>query len=140
MLPLLNWLRKWFSIPCVTVAAGQTLNILTVEWTTIAILALAGIPVIIPIAARYIAAVRKTEQGWEFLFREDALGLPSEQIERGIEIQTGTKVDKKEAKSLDKFSLHAKRILVTLWQYQREAFGEDDNRRWGFGVGRLAPD
>lgn len=137
----MNWFRKWwFSSVCIGIGIGHALGWLQLEWPTLAVIALAGTPVIIPVLARYIAAIKKTEKGWEFLFREDILGLPSEQIERVIEIQAKQIEQPRAEKPLDKYSQHAKRILATLWKYQKEQFGEDDLRRWGFGVGRLAPD
>ncbi len=37
-------------------------------------------------------------------------------------------------------SVHAKRVLKSLWHFQCQIFGEDAPQRWGFGVGRQAPD
>ena len=42
--------------------------------------------------------------------------------------------------SFEQYMPEAKKILRTLWKQQVEHFGAEDLRRWGFSVGKGAPD
>ena len=143
-----GWFGKWwFSLLCVVVAVGQTLDLLKVEWTTIALVGIAGLPTLVPLIARSVAVIRKTKDGWEFEMRQDLQGLPGAVIDGSFIARFGTpNVEVMEPKTLpdgksfDLYSLNARRVLAALWYYQKKTFPEKSDRRWGFVVGQLAKD
>lgn len=140
----MNWIRRyWFYCLALLAAALHSFHVITADWVTFALLVTAGIPAWLPKLTRYIKALEKTEDGWKVLLREDPLGLPAEQIQKILDIQSEVipQLDQQPAKrTYGDLSVHAKRVLKSLWHFQRQTFGEDDPRRWGFGVGRQAPD
>jgi hypothetical protein len=82
---------------------------------------------------RYIKAWRKTKEGSELIV-VDELGLPAEEIEQ-IENEQS-----RFAEGFSELSPDARRVLKTLWHFQREVFGTADQRRWGFSVPAGMPD
>ena len=137
--------RSWFY--CIALAVGglHATHFITLDWPLFALLVLAGIPAWLPTVARYIKALEKTDDGWKLLMREDPLGLPATEIQKIVEIQAEVVPPAAPAlapaakRPYADLSLHARRVLKSLWHFQRETFGEDDPRRWGFAVGRQAP-
>ena len=140
----MNWIRRyWFYSLALIGAALHSSHIIAADWVAFALLLAAGVPAWLPTLARYIKALEKTEDGWKLLLREDPLGLPAEQIQKIIDIQA--EVVPQAAlpaakRTYAELSVHARRVLKSLWHFQCQTFGEDDARRWGFGVGRQAPD
>ena len=129
------WFQKWwFSFFCLAIAIGFVFHKLRLNWPAIALIALGGIPFLTPIIARYISSIRKTKDGWECILREDIVGLSKDEISRQLRASEGSE------ENPTSLSEHAKRIIATLWFYQKDIFGEDNAQRWGFGVGRLSPE
>jgi hypothetical protein len=133
-----DWIhRYWFYCLALIVAALHACCIITLDWPLFALLVVAGIPAWVPTLARYIKALERTGDGWRVLTREDALGVPATEIQKIAEATTTTTPPPKLPYA--NLSLHARRVLKSLWHFQRQTFGEDDQRRWGFAVGRQAP-
>lgn len=141
----MDWVKRHlFYIVVFAAAAGEAFNRITLDWVGVVLLLIAGLPTWLPTFARHVKALRKTDDGWELEIREDVLGLLSTQIEKVIDvhvnqINTSDRLGPVAPDDFANLSLHARRVLKALWHYQRELFGVDSVRRWGFGVGRQAP-
>ncbi len=142
----MDWLkRNFYYLIVLAAAAGEAFDKITLDWVGLVLLLVAGFPTWLPTFARYVKALRKTDKGWEIETREDIIGLPAKQIDKVIEIKAEAiteagGAERRPPDDYQKLSLHARRVLKALWHYQRDLFGEDSPRRWGFGVGRQAPD
>jgi hypothetical protein len=135
---MIAWVqRNWFYCLALIAAGLQACRVITLDWPVFALLVFAGIPVWVPTLARYIKALERTGDGWRVLMREDPLGIPATEIQKIVEVTTTTTPTSK--RPYNELSLHARRVLKSLWYFQRDNFGEDDPRRWGFAVGRQAP-
>jgi hypothetical protein len=136
------WIRRnWFYAVALLAAIGHACNWFAVDWLAFALLMTAGFPAWLPTLARYVKALRKTEKGWELELKEDPIGLPAESIQQ-IVVEAPPQIHAEAAavRPYNQLSLHARRILKALWHFQLLTFGENDARRWGFGVARGAHD
>jgi hypothetical protein len=132
------FIRTYFYFATIAAAAFISSDRFThISWQDFCLLTIAGLPFWLPMVARYIKALRKTDGGYEIELQEDPIGLSGEEIRRSLPEQPNPAPA---APAFDQITIHARRILHALWHYQKETFKEDETRRWGFGVGRGAPD
>ena len=134
----MSFIRTYFYFATVAVAAFINSDRFTdISWQDFCLLTIAGLPFWVPMIARYIKALRKTDGGYEIELQEDPIGLSGEEIRRSLPAQPDPAPSQR---PFDQITVHGRRILHTLWHHQKETFKEDESRRWGFGVGRGAPD
>jgi len=105
-----------------------------ITWELIVVLALASMPFILVLLARYVKKIKIGNHEYEApeeeeLSKEDVTRLAAE----------SPKTEEKNLKYGD-LSRHAKKVIRTLWTFQRQHFGAQDARRWGFGIHPSAPD
>jgi hypothetical protein len=137
----MNWIRRnWFYLVALAAAVAHAFKWVVVDWLVFALLSAAGLPTWLPALARYVKALKKTEKGWELELKEDVLGLPATNIEKIVEIEAQLVPPPQQKRTYAQLSLHARRVLKSLWHFQLQTFGQQDPRRWGFGVGKAAPD
>jgi len=138
----MKWIsRNWFYIAAFLAAIGHALKWLDVDWLIFALLVTAGLPTWLPTLARYVKALKKTEKGWEVELKEDPIGLPASRIQQiVVEASAAAHAAPAAPRPFHELSVHARRVVKALWHFQLQTFGEGDSRRWGFGVGRGAPD
>ena len=138
-------MRNLYYIILFCLGVFQALSWADPNWVGFSLLIVAGIHFWAPTLARYIKTLRKSGKNWELELRENIIGLPSEQLDEIIASKSAGEGGTQDStsvtgKSYDELSIHARRVLTALWFYQGEIFGENTQRRWGFGLGRHAPD
>ena len=129
----------WKSILLSTVyilfAVLDVLGIIDVSWHTIAMLAIASIPILLPIMSKYMVKFKAGKEGIEGEFRE---GITKS--ESAPPVFAPSKKSTQQISKYDLFSVYSRKILKTLWTHQLEYFGEDSKQRWGFTVNEGSPD
>ena len=138
-------MRNLYYIILFCLGVSQAFSWVDPNWVGFSLLIVAGIPFWVPILARYIKTLRKSGKNWELELRENIIGLPSEKVDEMLATESAGEGGTTESAlvtstSFDDFSIHARRVLTALWFYQCEIFGENSQRRWGFGLGRHVPD
>lgn len=112
------------------------------RWELVAILVLACLPFILPLLRIYrVKSLGKDGIGFDGDVGPQPAG-PGEQELFTSDLKLATKTDggAPEKKKLGDFSRFGRKVLRTLWKYQRTQFGDDYSKRWGFGISPLADD
>ena len=99
------------------------LGYLKFDWPVIVVFALALFPAIAPL----IKSLRVSKEGFEF---EMSQGKATKE-----EIEKLNREEPLNSNTFSAFSLEAKRVLKSLWHFQKKLYGPDNATRWGFTVG-----
>jgi len=127
--------KQWPFIILGIIALLHILKFIQIDGYAIALLILAFLPILLPLIARYLDSLKLTKDGFEANIKADNEGKSIDEIEkRGIAINSRQDFANEKQPEFP-FELPARRVLSTLWHYQKELFGKDSLRRWGFGVG-----
>jgi hypothetical protein len=105
-----------------------------ISWQLIATLSIACLPFILILLARYIKKLKIGNHEYESPETEN---ISKEDV---IKLEKKTPTPEVEVSTYGELSREAKKVLRTLWIYQRQHFGAEDTRRWGFCVRPPAPD
>ncbi len=110
-----------------------------ITWPLLVALAVGSLPFVLVLLARYVKKLKIG--GAEYEAPEDET-ISKEQVAELAKVSLPKKADSAEKPSVTfgKLSRHAKKVLRTLSIFQRQQFGSDEARRWGFLVNPAAPD
>lgn len=103
-------------------------------WELIVTVAIASLPFNLVLLSRYIKHIKIGNHEYE---SADARDISKEDVAK---LQGVAPEPEGDAPTYGNLTRHAKKVLRTLWTYQRQHFGTQDSRRWGFGVHPSAPD
>ena len=135
MLGNATWVRRnWFYLTALVLAVSHALKWITMDWPAISLLVLAGFPIWFPAIVRNIRAVKRTDRGWELELFADKEGLAAAKIQQIVMSENKDAPLAGPNRSFEGLSVNARLVLKTLWHFQCVTFGENDERRWGFGV------
>ncbi|MFM2294972.1 MAG: hypothetical protein RLZZ350_1385 [Verrucomicrobiota bacterium] len=112
-------------------------------WQSIILLAIAGLPFILPLLAYYVKGFGKDGVMMNNVFDDSVDAPPGEKegiVFKGVGISEPEKLPAPQTKMLGDYSKPARKVLRTLWKFQREQFKDDFSQRWAFGVHPLAMD
>lgn len=115
------------------------------RWEYVVLLAIATLPFLLPVLSCYIRGIGKDGISLydPFQSRASAREVDKLAIEFGP-VPNGARVEYRDIRRVpaqfDDLTWRAKKVIRTLWKFQREQFGEDDPRRWGFGIHPTAAD
>jgi len=122
-----------FALPGIFITTAATLhgypNFLT--WQVVVVLAIACLPIILPLLAFYVKGIGKDGVMMNNVFT-GSVTAPTEPAEQPNEQPDDTTTSRK--KIFADYSTPAKKVLRTLWRFQHEQFNEDYSQRWAFGV------
>lgn len=113
-------------------------------WQAIIVFGAASLPFTLPLLAYYVKAVGKDGIMMNSGVFSDTVDAPSKTKEE-IKPEAATAAEPANAqagaaKTLGDYSRPARKVLRTLWKFQREQFKDDFSQRWAFGVHPMAMD
>ena len=112
---------------------------LFLRWEFVVLMTAAALPFLLPLLAFYIKGVGKDGVFFNNIFAAPIFAPPTGESRQFSENpQTADTVFS--PKSLSDYSRAARKVLRTLWKYQRQQFKDDFSKRWGFGLHPLAID
>jgi len=129
-------IQRWPFIVLAIIALLHIIKIIQVDGYGVGLLLLAFLPAILPIFTKYFKILKISTDGIEATAVADNDGKIISQNDDLIVVEN----DSTDAKPLFPLTLEERRIMATLWHYQKELFGEGSDRRWGFGIGIGASD
>lgn len=132
--PLTLVQSRWPFILLAVIAGLHILEIIHVDGYGIGLLIISFLPVLLPLISEYIEFLKLGKDGLEAKIRADNEGKTASEIDAPILFAN------EDQSAGFPYSVDARRVLATLWHYQKELFGENSLRRWGFGVGIGASD
>lgn len=112
----------------------------SLTWPVLVLLALAGLPLILPLLAYYVKGIGKDGVMMNNVFEAT---VPAPEKKDGIALVTATTPEiaaQATIRKLGDYSKPARKVMRTLWKYQREQFKDDFSQRWAFGVHPMAMD
>mgnify|MGYP006449647741 FL=1 len=119
----------------------ELFSVVTVRWETIVIFCLLSSPFLMLLASRYI---KKVKWGDKELEIQSTSSTKQYVDELEMEIETPapavTKPSTLNLLSYNAVSKPGKKILRTLWHYQKQHFGADSDKRWGFTIRGEGPE
>ena len=138
-------LPRWYLIIChfavpLIFAWGikmQRCDPLFLQWEVVVLLTGVSLPFLLPLLALYIKGIGK--EG--VIFNDVVSKSVSAETVRGIELTFADKRPTRQAlPQISDLGVRARKVLRTLWYFQRQQFGEAQDKRWGFGIHPSAPD
>lgn len=136
---LQGWfLRRWPFIVIGLIALLHILKLIQVDGYAIILIVLASLPAILPLASKYLKSLKLGKDGFEAIVADNEGKTIAETKERTFTANAKSPLEVAAPKF--PYFIDSRRILSTLWHYQKELFGEDSVRRWGFGVAIGASD
>lgn len=130
-------IRRWPFVLLGIIAALHIFDFIDVDIYGVALLFLAFLPVLLPLLATYLDTLKIGKDGVEGKMKANNEGKVLPNADQFDLIASNEKLP--EGDALFPLRLEARRVIATLWHYQKELFGENSLRRWGFGVGLGAP-
>lgn len=119
----------------------ELFSVVTVRWKTIVIFCLLSSPFLLLLASRYI---KKVKWGDKELEIQSTSSTKHYVDELGMKINPPalavTKPTTLNLLSYSAVSATGKKILRTLWHYQKQKFGADSDKRWGFTIRGQGPE
>jgi hypothetical protein len=112
-------------------------GVVKVDTYGLALLILACLPAILPIIARSIKTFKISKEGMEVA--TTLADFEGKIISKDGKLEIAANSRDSEETTFP-YPVASRRILATLWFYQKEGFGENSLKRWGFGVGLGASD
>lgn len=118
---------------------------LFLRWEYVVLIVLATLPFLLPLLSLYIRGVGKDGLLLHDPFQDrskapDVDRVASQSKDAVAKHEPGDAEARKKVERFADLSPKAKKVLRTLWRFQQEQFGENDQRRWGFRISSSAPD
>ena len=126
---------RWPFILLGAAALLHILKVIQVDGYGIGLILIAFLPILLPVISTYFKTFKIGKDGFEATTVADNEGRPVFDFEAREEVVNSITT----APGPFQYGINSRRVLATLWHYQKELFGEDSLRRWGFGVGLGAP-
>ena len=109
-------------------------------WQTLVLLAIAGLPFVLPLLAYYVKGIGKDGVMMNNVFdgtvpapERKAAAVAAAAATQGVAVGVN-------ARKLGDYSKPARKVIRTLWKFQGEQFKDDFSQRWAFGVHPMAMD
>ena len=129
------WLSVLLAIVFLLLSILDAAAVIEISWQTTVLLAIAALPILLPLLAKYLKWFKAGKEGIEGEFRQ-GISRP----EAASAAFAGPMQFMPQITSYELFSVWARKILKALWAYQIQYFGEDSRERWGFTVKQHSPD
>lgn len=108
----------------------------TLTWQYIVLLGIAFLPILLPLLAFYVEEIGKDGfklKRWNEGPVPESFSYASQPVPSPSPIQPTQR-------TLETYSRPARKVLRTLWTFQRQHFNNDFSRRWAFGIHPQAQD
>jgi len=137
-------------VPVIFIGAAYLhyMDRLFLRWEFVVLLAVAALPLLLPLFARYVKGIGKDGIQFHPIFGAPVFVPPSgsapsfdpDPMPTPPPTPTPTPTPVVPIKKFTEYSKPARKVLRTLWKFQKEQFGDDFSKRWGFGIHPLALD
>jgi hypothetical protein len=127
---------RWPFILLGAAALLHILKVIQVDGYGIGLILIAFLPALLPVISTYFKTIKIGKDGIEATTIADNEGRTSFELKGREEVSNSITP----TQGTFPYSIDSRRVLATLWHFQKELFGENSNRRWGFGVGIGATD
>src|ERR1035438_1356240 len=107
---------------------------LFLRWEFVVLIVIASLPFLLPLLALYIRGVGKDGVFFNNVFSGPVFPPSGAGAQSFTTAPVETAAQPSADKTLSDYTRAARKVLRTLWKFQREHFKDDFSKRWGFGV------
>lgn len=111
----------------------------SLTWPVLVLLAIAGLPFILPLLAYYVKGIGKDGVMMNNVF-DGTVPAPEKKAAGVAVADAAPAVVEANIRKIGDYSKPARKVIRTLWKFQRDQFKDDFSQRWAFGVHPMSMD